>query len=101
MDGKEQRRKRRDPFIFRKKKTNPCNAQSIEYVKDQIRQVIEERIQSADQMIDLIAEERERDIQLRIVRCERLIDRSERKFLHNGIFEDQKPVIPAHESVVK
>ena len=61
--------------------------------------MIDERMQTADQEIDLKADECERHVEVGIKVRERLPDMPEGEALADGIVENQQVIIPQHEAV--
>ena len=70
-------------------------------MKKKIREVIHKRMQTADQIIDLVTHEGERDIELRIVTRKSSPQGSGGYFTDEVVFENEEPVINHGKTVAE
>src|SRR3989339_494164 len=98
MDCEEQRRDCRHPPPASEQQHKPRHQCRIQQVESEIFKVIQERMQSHKQVIKLIADQREGDVELRIVTGECLFDGCRREGVDDGVLHDEQLVIPVHKS---
>ena len=82
---------------FKKERCKPRHQQPIESMEDETREVIHKGTDAADLVVDLIREERERDIELGIVCGKDIFERRWRNFPNGGVLIHEHSIVPAHE----
>src|SRR3989339_446795 len=97
MDGEEDPANDCDPLAPREEETEPCNEERVARVPQEVLQVVDPGMDASDEVVDLVAEEGERDVELRIVGGENLLQSGEVDRPDEGVLVDEHSVIPADE----
>ena len=78
-----------------------CDKERIERMPQETLCVVQRSIQSGDEEIDLVGDQRQRNVELGIVGREDTFDGLHRYFPHGGIVEDQEIIIETDELIAE